>query len=173
MRSSRDSVRECKAPPARDDNDICSAARRCSPPLSSSRKRGPICGRPPSRKRLSAGFDRIGCDHMSGLFLRSQLTAGPDGFRDARSKQRGGFGRHWVLRSVTHRRFDRSHQLLLLEQASPASTGACAPVESIMRRRLPVARGAQRSPHEAKRSAPRAAPQAPADGRDCNARHRP
>ncbi|HEY5046942.1 MAG TPA: hypothetical protein VII49_02850, partial [Rhizomicrobium sp.] len=67
-----------------DDNKFYCAVLSRSPSLSSSRKRGPICGRPPSRKRLSAGFDRIGCDHMSGLFLRSQLTAGPDGFRDAR-----------------------------------------------------------------------------------------
>jgi len=32
-------------------------------------------------------FDRIACDHMSGLCVRSHMTAGQDGFRDASSKQ--------------------------------------------------------------------------------------
>jgi hypothetical protein len=32
-------------------------------------------------------FDWIACIHMSGLLMRSVLTAGQDGFRDASSKQ--------------------------------------------------------------------------------------
>jgi len=31
---------------------------------------------------------RIACDHMSGLLLRSRMTAGQDGIRDEGSKQR-------------------------------------------------------------------------------------
>jgi hypothetical protein len=32
-------------------------------------------------------FDQIACAHMSGLFARSHMNAGQDGFRDTRSKQ--------------------------------------------------------------------------------------
>jgi hypothetical protein len=52
---------------------------------------------------------RIACDHMSGLLLRSPMTAGPDGVRDASSKQGRGFeraaGSHGVSRvlgSIDH-----------------------------------------------------------------------
>jgi hypothetical protein len=50
----------------------------------------PICGRPPPCKVLGSCFDRIACDHMSGLCVRSHMTAGQDGFRDASSKHQGG-----------------------------------------------------------------------------------
>ena len=35
-------------------------------------------------------FDRIACDHMSGLWARSHMTAGQDGFRDASSQHASG-----------------------------------------------------------------------------------
>jgi hypothetical protein len=41
----------------------------------------------PTYKASEKIFDRIACDHMSGLCVRSHMTAGQDGFRDARSKQ--------------------------------------------------------------------------------------
>jgi len=33
-------------------------------------------------------FDQIACVHMSGLWVRSHMNAGQDGFRDRGSKQR-------------------------------------------------------------------------------------
>ncbi|WP_425476052.1 transposase [Mesorhizobium yinganensis] len=35
-------------------------------------------------------FDRIACDHMSGLWARSHMIAGQDGFRDASPQHAGG-----------------------------------------------------------------------------------
>src|SRR6266436_6487867 len=68
----------------------------------------------PSVARVFAGAcDRIACDHMSGLFLRSRKTAGPDGVRDARSKHIGDVEHQWVPRSVSRLGIDRSHHLLL------------------------------------------------------------
>ena len=46
-----------------------------------------ICGRPPPCKVFLQCFDQIACVHMSGLFVRSRLNAGQDGFRDESSKQ--------------------------------------------------------------------------------------
>ena len=76
-----------------------SPAERC---VSIAKGRGPICGRPLSGKRVCgacAGRDRVACDHMSGLCSVAD-DRGQDGFRDARSKQEGGFNCHWVPRSV-------------------------------------------------------------------------
>ncbi len=40
----------------------------------------------PSSQGVEQRFDRIACDHMSGLcFVRSHMTAGQDGFRNASS----------------------------------------------------------------------------------------
>ena len=46
-----------------------------------------IFGRPPPCKVFLQCFDQIACVHMSGLFVRSRLNAGQDGFRDESSKQ--------------------------------------------------------------------------------------
>jgi hypothetical protein len=75
----------------------------------------------PGLQELWQRADRIACDHMSGLLMRSHMTAGQDGFRDGRSKQgRGGFwsaaGSHGVSR-VSDRSITPSARL---EQA-PAS----------------------------------------------------
>ena len=147
---------------------------------SSARGRGPICGRPPSLQEMSDGFGRIACGHMSGLFVRSHLTAGPAGIRDAGSKQEDGIYCHWVprsvprLRSIDHTNYSFSSKLLWLRRE-------CAFVERTMRssgrchwqQAAPLkgrARGAERSPHEAQRSAPRVAVSMPVDGLGCNAR---
>ena len=47
---------------------------RALPEESSRRKPGSICGRPPLARGVS-GACAIACDHMSGLFLRLQMTA--------------------------------------------------------------------------------------------------
>jgi hypothetical protein len=42
-------------------------------------------------------FDQIACVHMSGLWVRSHVSAGQDGFRDKGSKQQGGLMEgHWA-----------------------------------------------------------------------------
>jgi hypothetical protein len=43
-------------------------------PAEASRKRGPICGRPPACKGWQCA-DRSDCDHMYGLVTRSRMTA--------------------------------------------------------------------------------------------------
>src|SRR4051812_49970149 len=61
------------------------SARRSSVTADTSR---PICGRPPPRKVFYSFFDQIACVHMSGLFVRSHMNAGQDGFRDESSIQK-------------------------------------------------------------------------------------
>jgi hypothetical protein len=55
----------------------------------------------PRFARVDAGFDRIACNHMCGLFVRSHMTAGQDGFRDASSKQLFGIEHRGGKRSVS------------------------------------------------------------------------
>ena len=47
----------------------------------------------PLLARCFAVFDQIACVHMSGLFVRSHMNAGQDGFRDKSSKQNGDLKR--------------------------------------------------------------------------------
>ena len=42
----------------------------------------------PSLQGVWQCFDQIACVHMSGLFVRSHMNAGQDGFRDKSSKQK-------------------------------------------------------------------------------------
>src|SRR2546430_16858241 len=71
-------------------------------------EREPICGRPPACKSFAAA-DRIACDHMSGLLMRSHITAAKMGFATrgpniiAMSCTADGFlGVSRVLRSIDH-----------------------------------------------------------------------
>ena len=49
-------------------------------------------------------FDQIACVHMSGLFVRSHMNAGQDGFRDKSSKQNCDLvAGHWKMRNVSRR----------------------------------------------------------------------
>jgi len=41
----------------------------------------------PSSQGVLQCFDQIACVHMSGLWVRSHMNAGQDGFRDPGSKQ--------------------------------------------------------------------------------------
>jgi len=56
---------------------------------------------PRLQEKPAAVLDRIACNHMSGLSLRSLVTTGQDGFRDKRSKQGTDVCRHWIPRSVS------------------------------------------------------------------------
>jgi len=50
----------------------------------------------PSSQGVLQCFDQIACVHMSGLLVRSHMSAGQDGFRDTGSKQHGGLMEgHW------------------------------------------------------------------------------
>src|SRR3954447_18351374 len=58
----------------------------------------------PSSQGVLQCFDQIACVHMSGLWVRSPVNAGQDGFRDTGSKQQSGrMEGHWVYRSVPYR----------------------------------------------------------------------
>jgi hypothetical protein len=53
----------------------------------------------PSLQGVLQCFDQIACVHMSGLFVRSHMNAGQDGFRDKSSKQNGDLIEgHWKMR---------------------------------------------------------------------------
>src|SRR5271154_4569321 len=87
----------------------------------------PYVDGPLSCKSRDRGSDRIACAHMCGLFVRSHMTAGQDGFRDASSKQLNGIEYRWVARSVSRLRIDRSHHLLLLMQVPASARGDRSP----------------------------------------------
>jgi hypothetical protein len=58
----------------------------------------------PSLQGVLQCSDQIACAHMSGLFVRSHMNAGQDGFRDKSSKQKGDLMRgHWKMRSFSRR----------------------------------------------------------------------
>ena len=53
----------------------CCKGWRAVVPAKRSAEPGPICGRPPTRKRRNCFSDRSDCGHMSGLLMRSHMTA--------------------------------------------------------------------------------------------------
>ena len=58
----------------------------------------------PSLQGVLQWFDQIACVHMSGLFGRSPMSAGQDGFRDKSSKQnRDLIEGHWKMRNFSRR----------------------------------------------------------------------
>src|SRR5216683_3325871 len=58
----------------------------------------------PSLQGVLQCFDQIACVHMSGLFVRSHMNAGQDGFRDKSSNQKSDLIEgHWKMRNVSHR----------------------------------------------------------------------
>jgi len=60
---------------------------------------------------------------MSGLLVRSPLTAGRDGFRDASSEHGSGTGIPLGTTDCLAFWIDRSHHLLVLEQAAASAGG--------------------------------------------------
>ena len=68
----------------------------------------------PSLQGVLQCFDQIACVHMSGLFVRSHMNAGQDGFRDNSSKQNGDLIEgHWKMRNFS-RRGSTDHTICLL-----------------------------------------------------------
>lgn len=72
-----------------DEKSQIQALDRTQPGLPLKRGRGATMTHmwtAPSSQGVKQRFDRIACDHMSGLcFVRSHMTAGQDGFRNASS----------------------------------------------------------------------------------------
>jgi hypothetical protein len=55
----------------------------------------------PSLQGILQCFDQIACVHMSGLFVRSHMNAGHDGFRDENSKQMSDLVEgHWAMKGL-------------------------------------------------------------------------
>src|SRR5437660_1683090 len=77
----------------------------------------------PCLQEPAQSFDRIACSHMSGLLVRSPLTAGRDGFRDASSEHGSGTGIPLGTTDCLAFWIDRSHHLLVLEQAAASAGG--------------------------------------------------
>ena len=58
----------------------------------------------PSSQGVLQCYDQIACVHMSGLFARSHMNAGQDGFRDESSKQMSDLIEgHRGMRYFSHR----------------------------------------------------------------------
>jgi len=64
----------------------------------------------PSWQDVFQCFDQIACIHMSGLFARSHMNAGQDGFRDVSSKQMSDLTKGpWGMRNFSrHGSIDHS-----------------------------------------------------------------
>ena len=119
----------------------------------------------PDLQELGSSADRIACDHMSGLLMRSHMTAAKMGSAtrvpNSAAVSSVPLGPTECLASG----IDRSHHLLRLEQAPASARGdGRSHAELVMRwssRSSPEtccamrARGAARSPREAQRRAPR------------------
>jgi len=70
----------------------------------------------PSSQDILQCFDQIACVHMSGLFVRSHMNAGQDGFRDESSKQESGLIEdHWNMR-IFSRRGSTDHTICSLSR---------------------------------------------------------
>jgi hypothetical protein len=76
----------------------------------------------PSLQGVLQCFDQIACVHMSGLFVRSHMNAGQDGFRD-KSFQTEGRPHSGPLENAECLAswIDRSHHLLILASSGIGS----------------------------------------------------
>jgi hypothetical protein len=165
--------RETRRPPATVPMHCASGAFQNSiisasfPGPSEAREPGIHMWTAPCSQEVQQRADRIACDHMSGLLSRSHMTAAKMGFSRRESRTVSRF-RVLPLGSTDYltSRSNRSHHLLLLEQAPASARGeGRSHAELIMgwtSRSSPDvgwcamrARGAARSPQKAQRHAPR------------------
>src|SRR5437660_10984442 len=70
--------------------------------------------------------DQIACVHMSGLFSRSHMNAGQDGFRDASSKHPSDLWRPVESTECLASWIDRSHHLLVALQVLASAQHGCS-----------------------------------------------
>ena len=69
--------------------------------------------------------DQIACVHMFGLFSRSHMNAGQDGFRDASSKHPSDLWRPVESTECLASWIDRSHHLLVALQVLASAQHGC------------------------------------------------
>src|SRR5580704_12696361 len=70
--------------------------------------------------------DQIACVHMSGLFSRSHMNAGQDGFRDASSKHPSDLWRPVESTECLASWIDRPHHLLVALQVLASAQHGCS-----------------------------------------------
>src|ERR1700730_9581634 len=70
--------------------------------------------------------DQIACVHMSGLFSRSHMNAGQDGFREASSKHPSDLWRPVESTECLASWIDRSHHLLVALQVLASAQHGCS-----------------------------------------------
>ncbi len=70
--------------------------------------------------------DQIACVHMFGLFSRSHMNAGQDGFRDASSKHPSDLWRPVESTECLASWIDRSHHLLVALQVLASAQHGCS-----------------------------------------------
>ena len=98
------------------------------------RRRGAYCQRPDPCGRADGPLlarlfvqrsDQIACVHMFGLFSRSHMNAGQDGFRDASSKHPSDLWRPVESTECLASWIDRSHHLLVALQVLASAQHGC------------------------------------------------
>jgi len=81
----------------------------------------------PSSQGVLQCFDQIACVHMSGLSVRSHMSAGQDGFRDKGSKQHCDLDRRPLGQPECPASWiDRSHHLLIILQVLASAQHGCS-----------------------------------------------
>lgn len=78
----------------------------------------------PSLQDLADNIDRIACVHMSGLWVRSHMNAGQDGFRDTSSKQGCDLQRPLAHTGYHASRIDRSTICCFLQVHASVQDGS-------------------------------------------------
>jgi len=81
---------------------------------------------PSSQGYFGQCSDQIACVHMSGLFSRSHMNAGQDGFRDASSKHPSDLWRPVESTECLASWIDRSHHLLVALQVLASAQHGCS-----------------------------------------------
>src|ERR1700730_9348340 len=81
---------------------------------------------PSSQGYFGQCSDQIACVHMSGLFSRSHMNAGQDGFREASSKHPSDLWRPVESTECLASWIDRSHHLLVALQVLASAQHGCS-----------------------------------------------
>ena len=94
-------------------------------PRALSRRAGYVDG-PLLARLFGQCSDQIACVHMFGLFSRSHMNAGQDGFRDASSKHPSDLWRPVESTECLASWIDRSHHLLVALQVLASAQHGCS-----------------------------------------------
>jgi len=99
--------------------------RKPAVPLRRRNGRSPYVDGPLLARAFWQCSDQIACVHMSGLFSRSHMNAGQDGFRDASSKHPSDLWRPVDSTECLASWIDRSHHLLIALQVLASAQHGC------------------------------------------------